>query len=226
VLSYLIGMQLVVNVAAPFFTPYMLGPLGFSYAEFMLLTAAAFLARVIVLPVIGRFGERHGIRFVLWWGALGIVPLPVLWLVSDAFAYLLVVQIVAGSAWAALELATLLSFFEGVADHERTSVLSAFNLANAVAIAIGALIGSQIFLGAEGALSAYAWLFGVSSAGRLLMLGVLRGTRPARRATGIELRTLAVRPSLGAITRPILASLNRQPRPDDDEPGSSGEAAP
>lgn len=213
VLAYLLGMQIAVNVAAPYFTPYMLGPLALSYTEFMVLTAAAFLARVLVLPVIGRLGERRGVRAVLWCGALGIVPLPVLWLVSNDFAWLLLVQIAAGSAWAALELATLLSFFEGIPDHERTSVLSAFNLANAVAIGLGALIGSAVFLAADGALVAYAWLFAISSSGRLLMLAVLRGSRAARRGAHMELRSLAVRPSLGAIERPILASAEDDSRP-------------
>jgi MFS family permease len=154
VLAYLLGMQAAVNVAAPFFTPYMLGPLALSYVEFMSLTAAAFLARVLVLPFLGRIAQRRGTRAILWWGAMGIVPLPVLWLVSHDFAYLLALQIFAGSAWDALELATLLSFFEGIK--------------------------------------------------------VLRGTQPATRLFAMRLRTLAVRPSAGAIERPILASVGSE----------------
>jgi MFS family permease len=207
VFIYLLGMQAVVNVAAPFFTPYMLSPLALSYGEFMTLTATAFVARVVVLPVLGRIAGERGTRIVLWWGAVGIVPLPVLWLVSDAFLYLVVVQIVAGSAWAALEFATLLSFFEGVEESSRASVLAAFNLGNAAAIGVGALVGSQLFLGAGGSAAGYAWLFAISAAGRLGMLLVLRGTPPARRVVPMWLRTLAVRPSAGAVERPILATI-------------------
>ncbi|MGH0032157.1 MAG: MFS transporter [Myxococcota bacterium] len=208
VLAYLLGMHAAVNVAAPYFTPYMLGPLDLSYAEFMLLTAAAFLARLLVLPVLGSIAHVQGTRPILWWGAVGIVPLPVLWLVSDAFAYLFALQIFAGAAWAALEFATLLTFFEGIPEDDRTSVLSAFNLASAASIGFGALCGSLLFVSFDG--TAYAWIFCVSSAGRLLVLGVLRGIHPARRLLAMRLRALAVRPSAGAIERPILASVGEE----------------
>jgi len=211
VLAYLLGIQAAVNVAAPFFTPYMLGPLALSYTQYMTLTAASFLARVLVLPVLGRVAERRGTRAILWWGALGIVPLPLLWLVSDDFAYLLGLQIFAGTAWAALELATLLSLFERIPEGERASVLTAFNLGVAVATALGALAGSQLVVLFDGTLESYLWIFGVSSAGRLAMLLVLRGTIPARGLLGMRLRTLAVRPSAGAIERPILASVGSPP---------------
>ena len=111
---------------------------------------------------------------LLGWGALAIVPLPVLWLVSDHFLYLVALQAFSGTAWAALEFATMLSFFEGIEDRDRARVLSAFNLANASAVAIGALIGSQIFSFMERTHEAYAVLFAVSVAGRLAALGWLR----------------------------------------------------
>ena len=53
-------------------------------------------------------------------GAIGIVPLPALWLVSDALPYLIAIQVVAGVAWAALEYATQLSFFESLDERDRT----------------------------------------------------------------------------------------------------------
>lgn len=208
VLAYLLGMQAAVNVAAPYFTPYMLGSLAFSYAEFMALTAAAFLSRVAVLPLLGRIAQQRGTRAILWGGAVGITPLPILWLVSDEFVYLFAVQLVAGAAWAALEYATLLSFFEGIGEGERTSVLAAFNLGNALTIALGALVGTQVFVSLDGSLGGYAWIFGISSGARLAMLLVLRGTIPARRLLSMPLRVLAVRPSAGAIERPILAGLS------------------
>ena len=223
VLAYLLGMQAAVNVAAPFFTPYMLGPLGLSYAEFMSLAAVAFLARVFVLPILGRIAPQRGTRAILWWGAIGIVPLPVLWTFSDNFTYLLCLQVLSGVAWAALEFATLLSFFEGIEDTERASVLSAFNLANAVAVALGALAGSYLFLNLDGPRGGYVWLFAISAAGRLGMLFVLRGIQPARRLLGMTLRTLAVRPAAGAIQRPILASVSNE-TPELPVPRSHAEA--
>jgi MFS family permease len=223
VLVYLLVMQAVVNVASPFFTPYMLGPLDLSYARFMFLTASAFLARVAILPLLGRVAEVGGVRLLLWWGAVGIVPLPALWLVSDAFPYLLALQLLSGFAWAALELATLLSFFEGIRESDRASVLTAFNVVNAAAIGLGSVVGGWLFsiLGAQGL--GYLWLFVLSSLGRLGALAVLRGTVPAKGMLHVELRTLAVRPSAGAVQRPMLASGDARSRSESGSARRGGE---
>jgi hypothetical protein len=175
VLAYLLAMQLCVNLASPYFTPYMLGPLSLSYAEFTLLSAAAFAARIALLPWLGRIAERRGSRSLLWAGALGIAPLPAFWLVSDEFLFLLGLQLASGAAWAALELATLLSFFDGIEERDRASVLTFFNLLNAGAAALGAFCGSRIFAGIALVPEAYAALFVLSAAGRLLTLALLRG---------------------------------------------------
>jgi MFS family permease len=207
ILLYLVVMQAAVHVAAPYFTPYMLGPLALTYTGFMVLTAAAFLARVAVLPLLGRLAHARGTRVVLGCGALGIAPLPVLWLVSDSFVYLLFLQLWSGSAWAALEFATMLSFFEGIDEGDRASVLSAYNLATAAAIALGALVGAGLFASMEGGREAYALLFVLSVACRLGALLLLRGTDVARHVLDLRFRTLAVRPSAGAVERPILATV-------------------
>jgi hypothetical protein len=209
VLAYLLGMKAATHIAAPYFTPYMLGPLDLSYGGFMTLVAASFASRAAVLPLLGHLAERRGTRSVLWLGGTGIVPLPVLWLVSHDFTYLFVLQLFAGVSWAAVELATTLLFFEGIGESDRASVLSAFNLANAAAIAIGALAGAQLFTWLDGSATVYAWVFAISSAGRLLTLALLRRTPAAARVPeGLRLRTLAVRPSGVAVQRPIIASLS------------------
>jgi MFS family permease len=174
VLAYLLTMSATVNVAAPYFTPYMFGPLALSYTQFMTLLATALVARIAILPYFAALAERRGTRVLLGWGALAIVPLPVLWLVSHHFLYLVAVQVFSGMAWAALEFAMMLSFFEGIADRDRARVLSAFTLANASAVAIGGLIGSQIFSHMGRGPEAYALLFAFSMAGRLAALWWLR----------------------------------------------------
>jgi MFS family permease len=208
-LAYLLVFQSSVWIAAPYFTPYMLGPLGLDYSEFAALTGTAFLARIAALPALGRLAHRSGTRRLLWLGSLGIVPLPALWLVSDSLAWLFLLQLLGGTMWAAFELATLLSFFEHIPLHARTSVLSVYNLAYAVAIVGGGAVGGWLLgLGGRGT-SAYAAVLAFSTAARLLSLVMLRGapdvvpaaTRPP------TLRTLSVRPSAGALQRPVLSAL-------------------
>jgi MFS family permease len=207
-LHYLLTMQVFVNIASPYFTPYMLGPLGLSYFGYTVLTASAFAARIAVLPLLGRLTHARGNRTVMWLGAVGIVPLPAGWLVSHSFTYLLGLQLVAGSAWAALELSTLLAFFEDFAPQERASVLSGYNLASALAMSLGTLIGFVLLRRLGTAPPTYALLFGLSALGRGLSLGMLqRIALPKEPLESAPLRTVALRPSLEAVQSPILASL-------------------
>ena len=183
-LLYLIWIQMGVHVSAPYFTPFMLGPLKLSYGEYAVLTGVAFVARIAAMPALGSLAHRAGSQRLLWVASLGIVPLPAMWLITQHFAWLLVVQIAAGVAWGAFELATLLVFFDHIPDTRRTSVLSMFNLANALAVVIGAGAGALLFRSFGPELSGYAVLFAVSSCLRIAGL-------------------LWLRRSIGSYTRPI-----------------------
>lgn len=214
ILGFLLAFQLSIWIAAPFFTPYMLEVLELGYAQFTALTGAALGARVVALPLLGRLAHRRGTRGLLWVGALGILPLPALWLVSDAFAWLFALQLLAGAAWSAFELATLLSFFENIPERSRTTVLSMYNLANAAASVAGTLLGAVLLRALEGSTAAFALLFAASSLARALALTLLRGAPDAAAPARMPpLRTLAVRPSAGAIQRPVLPGLEEAETP-------------
>jgi MFS family permease len=173
-LLYLIGTTMAVNISAPYFTPFMLGALELSYGEYAVLTGTSFVARIAAMPALGSLAHRTGSRRLLWLASLWIVPLPALWLITQHFAWLLMVQVAAGIAWGAFELATLLLFFDHIPDRERTSVLSMFNLANALAVVIGAGVGALLFRAFGPELSGYAVLFVLSSGLRVVGLLWLR----------------------------------------------------
>ncbi|HEY5656734.1 MAG TPA: MFS transporter [Myxococcota bacterium] len=217
-LAYLLALQVAVYVAAPFFTTYMLGPLELSYPWFMLLTGTSFAAKALVLPTLGRFARRFGARRLLWLSGVGVVPLPALWTLSDSLSYLMGLQLFAGVTWAANELAVLLLFFETIPHAERTSMLTFFNLANATAMLAGSLAGAALLANFGDSREGYAMLFAVSSAGRCASLLLLRRLPDLRAAAQpIVMRTLAIRPSLGGVDRPVLASL-----PDEVNTGEDG----
>ncbi len=206
-LAYLLSMHFAANLAAPYFTPYMLDHLALSWMQFTVLTGVVFGSRIVALPLLGRIAHQQGSRRLLWAGALGITPLPVLWLLSDAYPALLAIQLTAGVAWGAVELAVLLSYFEHIDASERTGVLTIFNLATAVAIAAGALAGGALFSLLGDGRTGYAALFVVSTAGRMLALLLLRRVSDVLVPEApLELRTLAVRPNAGPMQRPILTT--------------------
>lgn len=212
-LAFLLCAQLASHVASPFFTPYMLERLQLSYGEYVGLTAASFLARMAVLPILGRVAQRQGARALLRLGAICIVPLPILWNVSDQLPYLFAVQLFAGTAWSAWELSVMLLFFEALDREARLGLLALYNLGNALCMLGGSLIGAWILRngGADG--SAYHVVFAASTLARLAALPLLlRVPRLDVRRAPIPTRQVAVRPSLGAIQPPVVAAVPRRQR--------------
>lgn len=180
-LVYMACTTAAVHVATPFLNPFMLKQLRFDYTQYVVLLAAAFIARIIAPPFLSRFAQRFGVRRLLWVGGLGIAPLSALWTVSGEFWYLLGIQLLSGVLWAAYELSTFLLFFETIRQEERTSVLSAFNFANCAAILLGSMIGGGL-LGLLGeSHAAYMVVFCVSLAARVLGVGLLARLQPPRR---------------------------------------------
>lgn len=162
------------HVAGPYFTPYMLREMGFSYHAFMLVFATAVLARALVLPAVGRLASRAGSVRLLGWACLAIMPLTLLWLPCAEIGYLIGVQIVAGSCWAAYELAVALLFFDIVDDRDRTGVITVYNLGLAIATVAGAACGGLLLRALGENRRAYAAVFVVSCLLRLATLPLLR----------------------------------------------------
>jgi len=209
-LGFLMAMQLAAYVAAPYFTPFMLGELGMSYGWYIGLTAAAFAGRVLALPRLGLLAERRGARFLLRFGALGITPLPAMWALSHALPYLFVLQTLAGALWAAFELGTMLLVFEAIEPARRTAVLARYNLVSTIAMVCGSAAGAAVLYALSTTLEAYLTVFILSAVLRIATFGLLRGIPDVVPQKGdVPTRTLAVRPSIGAIQRPILAAVSR-----------------
>lgn len=178
-LVYLLSVQAAAQVAGPYFTPFMLGPMGLSYVSYVTLIAISFAAKALALPALGSFAARFGTRKLLWLGGVGIVPIAALWLISRSFAFLVVVQVLAGFTWAAYELAMFLLFFESIRPAERTSMLTNFNFANSVATAVGSLLGGALLLALGKTYTTYLLLFGLSSLARAVTIVALARVRGA-----------------------------------------------
>lgn len=207
-LVYLVAVQAAVQMAGPFFTPFMLRKLNFTYGELVALFSMAFLAKVVALPMWGRVAKQIGARQLLWIGGIGIVPLSAGWLVSTNFVWLSVLQIIGGVAWAAYELAFFLLFFESIAEEERTSVLTIYNLLNTAAWVGGSLIGGILLMSLEASFNGYLLVFGLSSAGRLVALLLLaRVPSIVVDSDGMGIRTVSVRPGGSGMDAPVLPSL-------------------
>lgn len=172
-LAYMIAMQITINLAQPFFIPYALKEVKVEYAAYFLLIAAPYGARMLAFPFFGQLAHRVGARWLVWIGGVGLIPISALWMLSGATWYLLIVQFIAGVAWAAYELGTFLLIWETVAEGERTSIMTTFNFLNAGANAGGAMAGGQILAAMSAGLGAYHTVFALSFAARLATLILL-----------------------------------------------------
>jgi MFS family permease len=210
-LVYLVAVQAAVQMAGPYFTPFMFKKLGLSYAQYVALILLAFIAKVIALPLWGRVAHRTGARTLIWIGGIGIVPLSAGWIVSEQLPWLVCLQVVGGITWAAYELAFILLFFESIREEERTSLLTVFNLINTIAWVGGALLGGAMLYACGASYTGYMVIFGVSSLCRCLSL-LLLARVPAMEveADQIGVRTVAVRPNGATIDAPVLPSLPDQ----------------
>jgi hypothetical protein len=222
-LVYLLAVQLTVSIAGPFFTPYMLRTLELSYGAYMALLATSFLAKIAVLPLIGNVARRRGPQWLLRVGGLGIVPLPALWLVSHSYAYLLVLQVLAGCVWASYELGVFLLVFERVPVSKRTAVLTVFNVAHALMTVTGSLIGAALFH-LPGPFEAYLLIFAVSALARAITIPLqFKLQHMPSVSWPMVFRSIAVRPSAGTLWRPLFAALSNprlqrgRPRSGDSE---------
>ncbi|MEI7861944.1 MAG: MFS transporter [Planctomycetota bacterium] len=179
---YLWAVAFACQFTAPYFTPYMLRELDLSYEAYMLIVATSFLAKALALPSLGRLGAKLGPARLLGCAGLAIIPLSLLWIPSANIGYLMAVQVLAGTCWAGYELAMSLLFFAAVPPEERTGVVTAYNLGQAIATVAGAAAGGLLLRSLGEDQTAYFALFAVSSLLRLATIPLLLRFR----ATGLQ----------------------------------------
>ncbi len=144
---YMCLMSFAVNLAAPFFTPYMLhtvveGGLGFSYLQFTILTAVAASGGFLVFRHWGFISDRFGNKRVLVVTGFLIPFIPLFWLFSSNFYYLLIVEIFSGIVWAGFNLTTTNYVFDLVGSKNRMIYNAYYNVMTTIAVFLGALVGS------------------------------------------------------------------------------------
>jgi MFS family permease len=206
-------MQFGVNIAAPFFTVYMLRDLRFSYLEFTVMSATSVLMQFLTLNRWGRVGDAFGNRYILVLTGLMIPLLPALWMLSTNYIYLLFVQAFAGLAWAGFSLSAGNYLFDLVPRARRATQMALHNVLASIGAFCGALLGGFLgthlpnhvrLFGAD-----YEWfsvLYGVFLASSLVRLAVaamflpllkeIRAVR-TRRVTALLFRVARFHPLSG-----------------------------
>lgn len=217
-LVVMVLMTVSVQVAQPFFLPYMSKQLLFSDSAVLAAIAASFAAKSVAAPFWGKFAHKHGARRLFVMGAAGIVPISLLWMVSGNFWYLMGLQALTGVMFGAFELGFFFLALEAIREEERTSMLATYIVLNSFAAAAGSLIGKGLLLVMAVPMTAYMCMFGLSAFLRLLAYFPTRAVKmDVLAAEPMATQPMALRPSAGSIEMPEPASIQHEAVVFDDD---------
>lgn len=191
---------LTVYISSPFFMPFMVERLHFSYLWLM---AALALQIALKAALQGRFGaaiDRHGARSVWILSALGcaIVPLPFAW--ATGLPWVFASQAFSGIAWGCFEVALFVLVLDTTFRATRPHAVAAQSVVNGFGQLAGSVVGASFLALTD---DSFRTLFAVSVALRIAVALFLpravhpRRGRPSTGARELLLRVVGLAPSGG-----------------------------
>ena len=143
-LTFLFLFNVAIYISSSFVSPFLLAKLRFDYLSFMATQLALYVGKVGSLTVARRWVEKIGVKQVLFWGALGMAPLPAVWTFVDHTYQAVILQFVSGFSWGFFEVAVSLLLFSELPHQDKIQLLTWNNFFQTLAILIGTLIGGKI----------------------------------------------------------------------------------
>lgn len=206
VLLVIVALQFFVYVGSPYFGPFMLEELHFSYLEYTAGSIAVVLVKVASLPRWGHAIDRYGPRsvYLLAIVLVGIIPLPWVW--AGGLAWVIVAQMMSGLAWGGHELGQFTLLLDSSHPRIRPHLFAALAGLAGSAQLLGGLVGG-VLLGLID--RNFQLLFAITMAGRLLVATAAPALVPhsvGKAGIGrrhLLLRLVGVRPSGGLDHRPL-----------------------
>lgn len=132
-------------IAGPYFLPYAIYTLKFEQWQWVLLESFGAVASILTLLFWGSFSHRFGNRKALKYTSVVISVIPILWLLSVNFYFLLAVNIISGLAWAGFNLCTFNYILEAVSPAKRARCVAYFNCMVGIGIFAGSMLGGVLY---------------------------------------------------------------------------------
>lgn len=152
--TFFAGMQGTVAISAPFFAVYMLEELQFTYLEYSINLMASIATQFTTLRFWGKISDQYGNRLVMLLSSTAVPAIPLLWLVSDNYFWLLLAQLLSGLAWSGFNLTSANYLYDIRPHHTNFATYAAVQAAiTAVLVFIGGLAGGYL-ASVSGALAA------------------------------------------------------------------------
>ncbi|MDH4152817.1 MAG: MFS transporter [Nitrospira sp.] len=137
-------MHAAVLIAGPFFVLYLIQDLHLAHWQYGTWVAAGILGQFLTLPSWGQFGDRFGNKALLTFTGLLVAFLPMLYLFSSAWLFLVTVNFFGGVVWAGLGLGLNNYVFDAVQPRDRAKAVAVSSIVNAVGWTIGTIAGSLL----------------------------------------------------------------------------------
>jgi len=194
--------------SSPYFAPFMLKQLSFSYAQYMLAALCVIISKAIFTSAWGQLIDRKGGKFVFLVTMLCVALVPLPWLWANGLGLVLMAQVLSGASWSGYEISWFTLLLENSTSRTRPFMFAAQSLANGMMQLSGVLLAATvIFPHVRG----YRDVFAISMAGRLLLtltaplviMGLRRGPTVVWSRLGVRL--LGIRPNGGFSLRPVLS---------------------
>jgi len=138
------GLQFCVNIAAPFFSVFMLKDLKFSYITYTIIVSTVIAVQILTIGRWGRIADKVGNIRVIKFTALLISSLPLWWLVSHNPVFLFFAQTVSGFAWSGFNLSTANFIYDAVTPQKRVRCIAYFSVFVSLAVFCGGIIGGYL----------------------------------------------------------------------------------
>ncbi len=204
---YVVLFKLATYIAAPFFAVFMLRELGFTYLQFAIIISSELIASFIAMGFWGKLIDKRGTKLVLYISGMLTPFIPLLWLFSQNFYYILLIEVFSGISWAGFNLSSSNFIFDAVRPENRVRCIAYYKFFEGLSIVIGAALGGFLVnnLPKWIFLSSILFVFLISAILRLIvsiiMLPKLKEARLIELGIGHSFfkRYLTIRPSEGII---------------------------
>lgn len=141
---FVASLNFCVNLAAPFFSVFMLRDLKFNYLTYTILVTTVTIAQIFTIDRWGKHADKIGNVKVLKFTALFIATLPLWWIINQSPLYLIIIQIISGFAWSGFNLCATNFIYDAVTPEKRTRCIAYFNVSTGMALCCGALLGGYL----------------------------------------------------------------------------------
>jgi MFS family permease len=201
------ALQFAVYTSSPYFAPFMLSELHFTYVEFMCSSFAVMGAKIWLMPMWGRAVDEHGPRSILAVVALLVALVPLPWVITDALWIALLAQVFSGFAWGGYEVAGFSFALGSTSKRVRPYYFATQNLLWGSGQLLGSLVGALLLGWLD---RGWGLFFAISAGLRALLALAYPFWIPAERGRAARvprarllLRVVGFRPHGGLSHRPI-----------------------